>query len=345
MTARTAAAVGALLLAASAAAGCTHKAGGTAARTSVAPPTAPASGTRPTGTAHRAAGPRVDPLTGGKPSANPVIAVKIDDTGNGRPQRGIDRADIVYIEQVEGGLTRLVAVFHTVLPVVEPVRSTRANDPELLAQYGPIGYVAAGGSRNPLQVLRQSSLRASVALYGPGLSRDGSRTPPYNLVANLPVLAKILKAPRAKGIGFTWSASAKQAAHAPAGYTVQTTVGSTPVEFRWKAKLHRYARVIGGVEQHAADGTLITTPNVVVQFCKVTTYWKDIDVNHNPAKWSHTVGSGKVIVFRNGHRITGTWSRPTLSSGTTLRDASGSPIALAPGGAWVVLVANGTSLQ
>src|SRR5690348_12964812 len=49
----------------------------------------------------------VNPFTGEQPSHNPVVAVKIDDTGNGRPQRGINQADIVYIEQVEGGLTRL----------------------------------------------------------------------------------------------------------------------------------------------------------------------------------------------------------------------------------------------
>src|SRR5690348_9147848 len=242
MRSRTAA-VAVLLLAASALAGCTRVSGGSGDPASTGPATMPPS---PSGSGSAAARPapplRINPFTGGKPSRNGVIAVKIDDTGNGRPQRGITHADLVYIEQVEGGLTRLVAVFHTHLPTVEPVRSTRANDPELLAQYGPIGYVAAGGSRNPLQVLRQSSLRASTALYGPGLSRDGSRVPPYNLVANLPVLAKALRAPRAKSIGLTWSASARQAASGSAGYSVRTTVGSTPVQFQWKAKLHRYAR-------------------------------------------------------------------------------------------------------
>jgi hypothetical protein len=342
MTSRTAGAVGALLLAGSVLAGCTHTGTGSEGPTA---PRAAVPSTSSSNTPARPRPPRINPFTGGKPSRNGVVAVKIDDTGNGRPQRGITQADIVYIEQVEGGLTRLVAVFNSSLPVVEPVRSTRANDPELLAQYGPIGYVAAGGARNPLQVLRQSNLRASVGLYGPGLSRDGSRTPPYNLVANLAVLAKTLKAAPARSIGLTWSASTKQAARAPGGYSVQTTVGATPVQFQWKAKLHRYVRVIGGTQQHAASGALVTTPNVVVQFCKVTTYWKDVDVNHNPAKWSHTVGSGKVVVFRNGHRITGTWTRKTLTAGTTLRDAHGAPIALAPGGAWFVLVANGTALR
>ena len=49
-------------------------------------------------------------------------------------------------------------------------------------------------------------------------------------------------------------------------------------------------------------------------------------------------------VFRNGQRIDGTWSRPSLTDGTTLTSAAGAPIALAPGGAWVLLVATGTTL-
>jgi Protein of unknown function (DUF3048) N-terminal domain len=59
-----------------------------------------------------------NPLTGvGAPPKGPVIGVKIDDTANGRPQLGVDKADIVYVEQAEGGLTRLLAVFaRAVLP-------------------------------------------------------------------------------------------------------------------------------------------------------------------------------------------------------------------------------------
>ena len=106
----------------------------TAAPASSAPTTSSAAATptptpTPTPTAKPTAPPPVNPLTGiGKPPAGPVLAVKIDDTANGRPSRGLDKADIVYIEQAEGGLTRLVAVFGTHKPVVEPVRSVRASD-------------------------------------------------------------------------------------------------------------------------------------------------------------------------------------------------------------------------
>jgi hypothetical protein len=288
--------------------------------------------------------PAINPFTGGKASHNPVVAVKIDDTANGRPQVGIDKADIVYIEQVEGGLTRLLAVYNTTLPTVEAVRSTRASDPELVEQYGPIAYVASGGAPNPLQVLARSNLKASVNdAGGPGFARDGSRSAPYNLTSNLAVVAAALKAPKAKPIGLTWSALTKLSS-APRGATVQTVVGGTPVRFDWNAQLKEYQRLIGGAVQHTADGKVIATPNVIVQFCSVTVYPQDVDVMGNPSQFTHTIGKGRVVVFRNGHRLDGTWSRPTGTSGTTLRSTLGRRIDLAPGGAWVILVANGAPL-
>jgi hypothetical protein len=288
--------------------------------------------------------PAINPFTGGKPSTNGVVAVKIDDTANGRPQVGIDRADIVYVEQVEGGLTRLLAIYNTSLPTVEAVRSVRANDPELVAQYGPIAYVASGGAPNPLQVLARSNLKRSINdAGGPGFARDGSRPAPYNLTANLALVAKELKAPRAKSIGLTWSALTKLST-APLGTTVRTVVGGTPVRFDYNAQLRRYVRLIDGAVQHTASGNVISTPNVIVQFCSVTPYPQDVDVVGNPAQFTHTIGKGRVVVFRNGHRIEGSWSRPTATSGTSLATRLGSPINLAPGGAWVILVATGAPL-
>ena len=111
--------------------------------------------------AHRRAGKsaEVDPLTGSKPSNDPVIAVRIDDIA-GRPQAGVTAADIVYVTQVEGGLTRLLAIFHSTLPTtVEPVRSTRADNPQLALKYGHIDYVASGGSHPELAPLNRSPLR------------------------------------------------------------------------------------------------------------------------------------------------------------------------------------------
>jgi hypothetical protein len=289
--------------------------------------------------------PPVNPLTGLAPvPTGTVVAVKIDDTSNGRPQRGVDQADIVYIEQAEGGLSRLVAVFATNKPVVEPVRSVRTSDPELLSQYGAITLVASGGGGQSLPTLKASILHYEIDDFGDkGFQRDNNRGMPYNLESNLAaVTADVPKGNPPQSIGLTWSASVP--VRGGPGSTLTTKVGGTVINFSYDPTTGKYVRIIGGVKQKAADGNLIATPNVIVQFVSITADRSDIDVDGNPSQYTHSIGTGAVSVFRNGQRIDGTWSRPSLTAGTTLTSAAGAPIDLAPGGAWVVLVATGATL-
>jgi hypothetical protein len=292
-----------------------------------------------------AAPPAVSPLTGEAPSKNPVVAVKIEDTALGRPQSGTDKADLVYVEQVEGGLTRLLAIFNTALPTVEPVRSVRPSDPELALEFGHIDFVASGGSKPGIKPLDKSPLKAVIDDRGaPGFSRDPNRAAPENLKANLATIAKKIKGPRAKDIGLTWSDQPPAGPTKP-GTVIRTKVGGTDVGFKWNPKTHRYVRIIDGAIQHTADGTVIDTPNVIVQFCKVTTYTKDRDVLGNPAKYTHTIGSGRAVVFRDGKRIDGRWSRGSVTAGTQFTTSGGDAIPLTPGGAWIVLVATDAPLN
>lgn len=320
--------------------GCTGSSGGSPSSTG---PAAPPS----SGGAKPPPAPKVNPLTGEKPSKNPVIAVKIEDTALGRPQAGTSAADIVYIEQVEGGLTRLMAIFDSTLPkAVEPVRSTRPSDPELALQFGHILFVTSGGSHAGLAPLLKTKIHPFINdRHDPGFHRDPSRQAPENVIANLPEIAKSAKnAPTARSIGLSWSSN-KPTGKTRKGTLVQTRVGNTPVEFRWNAKSHRYVRIIDGAVQHTKAGAVISTPNVIVQFCKVTTYKKDRDVLGNPAQYTHTVGSGRAVVFRDGRRIDGTWHRKSVDDGTLLRTKGGKPIPLTPGGAWFVLAKTGNPLK
>ena len=285
----------------------------------------------------------VNPLTGlGKPPTGPVVAVKIDDTENGRPSVGLDKADIIYIEQAEGGLTRMVAVFGTHKPVVEAVRSVRASDAELLTQYGPIVLVASGGGGDSLVTLDHSIVKGVINdRGGPGFSRDGGRPVPYNLQSDLAQVAAASKTGGSKNVGFSWSAADPRLAKAHTANAINTVVGSTAVSFVWNPGLHRYVRTIGGAPLGAADGAPIASPNVLVQLCRVTVNPKDIDVTGNPSQFTYSVGSGRVVLFRNGKRIEGKWSRPTAGSPTRFTDLAGKPLLLAPGGAIVVLATIG----
>jgi hypothetical protein len=285
----------------------------------------------------------VNPLTGvGAPPTGPILGVKIDDTENGRPSLGIDKADVIYIEQAEGGLTRMLAVFGTNKPVVEAVRSVRASDAELLSQYGPIALVASGGGGDSLTTLDASSVKGIINDRGAaGFGRDNNRPAPYNLTADLAAMSAGSKTGGSRNVGFSFAASDARLARAAAAPTISTVVGATAVTFSYDPAGRRYVRTISGSQVHAADGAPIAKPNVLVQLCQVTTNPADVDVMGNPSQFTHTVGSGRVVLFRNGHRIDGRWSRPTANSPTTYTDAAGKPLLFAPGGSFVVLATVG----
>ena len=306
-------------------------------------PAASTTPTTPRTTAtHAASAPAVNPLTGvGAPPAGPVIAVKVDDTENGRPSRGIDQADVIYLEQAEGGLSRMLAVFTGQRPRVEAVRSVRTSDPELLGQYGRIVLVFSGGARPVLPIIARSTLHTvSNDQGGPGFTRDASRPAPYNLVSDLAVVARAVKGDGVRDVGFRFAATDPRLASAPAAKQITTHVGATTVSWVWDAGSQRYVRTIGGTRLRTAAGVVLGKPNVLVQFCSIVPDRRDIDVNGNPSQYTHTIGSGKVVLFRDGKRIEGRWSRPSLTAPTTFTDAAGKPLTFAPGGLWVALVAS-----
>jgi len=106
---------------------------------------------------------------------------------------------------------------------------------------------------------------------------------------------------KAKSIGFTWSAAKTGLGSTPTAATINTVVGGTAVQFRWDSKRRVYVRYINDVQQHAADGNLIATPNVIVQFTGGYVNTADIDAAGNPGWFTRSVGSGRVVVFRDGH--------------------------------------------
>ena len=290
-----------------------------------------------------------NPFTGlGSVPTTPTIAVKIDDTAPGRPQVGIDKADIVYIEAAEGGLTRLVAVFGTNTPTkVGYVRSTRPSDPELLLQFGKITEAYSGGAHDSLPLVHKSGITSWSQDDGKPFYHRVSRSQSsyINVVLNVAKVAKKVKTPRPKTIGWTFDSSlgGLQSTKAKQVRTVVTGANKdgTQVEFRYSKRLHKYVRYIDGVAQRAADGAPIAATNVIVQQCKVRAHPQDTDVNGNPAQFTYTVGSGTVSVFRGGRRIDGKWERPKVDDGTQFHTASGDPIPLAPGNTWVVLIRKG----
>jgi Protein of unknown function (DUF3048) N-terminal domain len=135
-----------------------------------------------------------------------VLAVKIDNIVFARPQTGITSADIVYVLPVEGGLSRLLAIFSSHLPpVIGPVRSARQDDLALLRQFGRPALAFSGAQPQLLRVVEHAKI---VDLYSGlvgGYFRDSKRIAPYNLYGRTRILlAEAKGASKAHRIGFAF---------------------------------------------------------------------------------------------------------------------------------------------
>ncbi|MFG2885202.1 DUF3048 domain-containing protein [Streptomyces sp. NPDC048297] len=272
------------------------------------------------------------PTAGG--SGGSVLAVKIDNVGAARPQTGLDAADVVYVEQVEGGLSRLMAVFATRLPkAVGPLRSARESDLELLRQFDEPTLAFSGVQRKLLPLVRQAPLRAkspdeaSDAYY-----RSTGRAAPHNLFLHPGRLLPSAPGKAALTTGFHYGA-------APSGGTPRTTrtvrYPSARFTFDWSAGQHRWLVSMDGTAATTTDGGRMATATVVVQYVRIrSSQYHDVLGNSTP--YTETVGAGKAQVLRDGRSFDATWSRPAATDGTTFTAADGSPMNFADGQVWVV---------
>ena len=263
-----------------------------------------------------------------------TLAVKIENTGAARPQSGLKAADVVYDEEVEGGLNRLMAVYSTDLPAsVGPVRSARISDLELLAQYGRVAYAYSGAqTRMYPYINRANLLDVGAERSGVGYYRT-SRPSPHNLYAHpRQLLARAPGATRTRDVGFRFG-SAPAGGKPATSVTVRWLTSSTA--FTWSASSKRWLISFDGSPAYAAEGGRLTTPTAIVQYAKVTdSGFGDKFGGRTPL--ITTVGRGTALVLRDGAAYPVSWSRPTPASPTTWT-YRGAPMLLAPGQVWVVL--------
>lgn len=270
----------------------------------------------------------------------PVLAVKIDNTAKAHPQRGLTKADVVYIEQVEGGVTRLVAIFSSQLPQkVAPVRSARNTDIELLRQYGTVALAYSGSNRGVGRNLRKAKLKLlSNDVSRRGFSRTSSRPAPYNVVGDTAELLKRAgKVDKPKQVGYEFGelpAGGKPAKSVTARYPM-ATVGAV-----WSEKRTEWLLSMDGKKDMAEEGGQLGASTFVIQYTKVSGS-RFHDVNGVVSPETDTVGHGRALIFRNGQVFSGLWSRPKATAPTTYT-IGGQKAVFAPGTVWIALMGRGS---
>jgi hypothetical protein len=312
-------------------AGCTSK-GGTQDGAPASPTTTTAPATFPlTGLA-----------SGGAATAGrPALSVKIDNIDLARPQAGLNTADVVVEQPVEGGLTRLFATWQSRdATQIGPVRSARPVDALLLRQLGPSLFAFEGASAGVLQTIQRDS---GATLIDPSnasgaFQRVSGRTAPHNVISSTAALYAAGRRANAK-LGppraFLTFAAQPSAVAKPTRIVRMSFSPSARASWQWDGSA--FVRFQNGTLDKLTDGSAVSSANVVVMSVAVRA-GTNVDVRGNATPDPVLTGAGHVWVLRDGKVVEGTWRRTAANSPVELLGADGKRLALHTGRTWIELL-------
>jgi hypothetical protein len=254
----------------------------------------------------------------------------------------MDKADVIFEEPVEGGITRYAVVFQCQnAPLVGPVRSARNIDIGILGQLGTPLLVHVGGI-NPVLANIQSSPLVNVDLgnYGSLETHPAGRVAPYSTystTAQLWATHSNLTTPPQPLFGY----SNTQPVGAPISSVNIDFSATSNVTWKYDSSISAFERYYNGTTpDRLANGVQNTAANIIVQYVRIS-YGPWLENSQGGLEVQADLypnASGTAEVFRGGIEITGTWTRSGLGTPTQFRTSSGAPIALQPGQTWVELV-------
>ncbi len=270
----------------------------------------------------------------------PILAAKIDNHARGRPQWGLDEADAIIEENVEG-VTRFIGLFHSELPDrAGPIRSARTGDLDLFAAMNRPVLVWSGGNAGVTRWIGSAAesrlLVDFTALRNPCYERSSSRGAPHNLLVDPECAVNTASEPGPArhlwSIDGDWEPATGVGATADSTFDIQ--MDGVLVTWEWVPGYNVYVRFQNGQPHQATSGNPIAMSNVVELYTAHPP--SPVDARSpNPV----TVGSGRAVIHRDGVAIEAEWSRALPYDPFSFTDATtGAAVPLNQGRTFIELV-------
>jgi len=269
-----------------------------------------------------------------------LIAVKIDNHANARPQSGIDQANAVVEVPVEG-ITRFIALFHDAdAAYLGPVRSGRPTDGKFLNPLGAV-FAISGGQDWVLSGIRNEGVEI-IGEVSPAMFRIRSRRAPHNLYTDTTALREIADD---RGYPDDPPPTLFEFDDLPAGAEeaeeIEMNFGNGfVVTWTYDPFSRRYLRQFNGSQAELTTEEGETSPlgadTLVVMLARRFTEQAPPGGTSVPAV--DTVGEGQAYVFAEGRTVEGTWSRESSDDLIVFEDEDGDPLPVPPGFLWISIV-------
>jgi hypothetical protein len=293
--------------------------------------------------------PVVCPLTGEEPKdealvERPAVALKIENAAVARPLAGLENAELVYEELVEGGETRFMAIYHCGdARKAGPIRSARLVDPAIMKPKTRIlGY--SGGNQTVINALKEAGVisitedsagDAMRRVERPGLSLE------HTLYADSLGVRKLGRKKFDEPPPDDLFAFGELEGTSKEATTISLNFGgASEITYKWSKGA--WQRFQDGEPFVAESGRQIAVDNVLVEEHHVRAS-EVVDVAGTPSiEIVNETGRGQAMLFRDGRAIEGRWHRESVDDPVVFETRSGEEMVLAPGVVWIELVPSGT---
>jgi hypothetical protein len=273
--------------------------------------------------------------------SRPAIAVKIENSSDARPQTNLYRADVVYEQYVEYGISRLVAVYHSDYPEeVGPIRSMRPMDPHIAGPYdGPLAF--SGAQRrfiNAAAATGQDLVAQDIGSYG--FFRTNTKPAPHNLFGRLTDFQEQADNPGPPDIQWDFAypsefATAQRMGEQISTVDIRMSARAQPA-WQWDEGDRVWLRTDTGAPHVDTNGTQISATNIVMLWVDVI-YTSRSGGSSVPETMLTDRSNGGYVV--SGDRIIEVeWSKGDRTDSIEITTTDGAPVQLMPGQTWVELV-------
>ncbi len=283
-----------------------------------------------------------EPIEAGSLS-RPALSAKVDNHPSARPQVGLDEADIVFEELVEGGMTRYLAVWHSKLPAeIGPVRSVRPMDPEIVSPFGGV-FAYSGGQVRFIQMMEAAPVYNAIHGQPDTEStfyRTSAKVAPHNVLVKAPELIEQHLNLSAPPKMFDYAASLAESTAVLEGTPLASVntrfSGFSSPSWEWDGTQNKFVRFqTNGAADSASSGNQLAATNVIALFVGIDVI-EDIPT-------TRLVSQGTGYVATGGSIIEITWIKASPESPIVLSTQSGNPVLLGIGNTWIELLPNDSS--
>ncbi|MGH2738531.1 MAG: DUF3048 domain-containing protein [Actinomycetota bacterium] len=267
-----------------------------------------------------------------------VLAVKIENSPEARPQMGLAEADVIYEQEAEGGISRFIALYHCRdAERVGSIRSAREVDPLVLQQFGDPLFVHSGAVDAVIRAIEDAGIeQINCNLEEETCPRDESREAPHDVFTSTDTLRDfsddVGEAPEPV---FEFDEEVPEDARRGRQLNLEFSPVAN-VFWKYRSNKDLYLRFHDDELHQLEDGSPVTAANIVVMLVQREETHRT-DVAGNPVPTFDVIGRGDLLVFRNGKVIEGEWRRESEEDVTQLLDAQAEEIPLTPGQTWIEL--------